>query len=454
MLLCGIINELNKSMAKTNLLSYFFCEATDSRINNATAVLRGLLYLLIVQQPSLISHVRKKYNYAGKALFEDVNAWVALSDILINILQDPSLNSAYLILDALDECDSDMPKLLDFIIQQSSGSSCIKWIVSSRNLSNIEERLETVGPKVRLSLELNAEFISTAVNMYIRYKVLQLAQQKKYSDEIRDAVLDYLYLNGNGTFLWVALVCQNLEKVLRWNVCTELKAFPPGLNSLYERMMQQIHKSYDAEICTRILVSTAIVYRPMTLMKLTSLVEMPKAIAGDIESLQQIIGLCGSFLSIRQGIIYLVHQSAKDFLLRRAVNDPSESGEAHHVIFLRSLQIMSRTLRRDIYDLGTIGYPANQVEQPDPDPLGASRYSCVYWVEHLCAWNPSSSANHSVYLQSGGTRDRFLRKKFLYWLEALSLCKSLSEGVLSMVKLEALIKVRPQRAALLTNTVC
>ena len=74
MLLCGIVNELERSRAKSDLLSYFFCQATDSRINNATAVLRGLIYLLISQQPSLTSHVRKKYNYAGKSLFEDMNA--------------------------------------------------------------------------------------------------------------------------------------------------------------------------------------------------------------------------------------------------------------------------------------------------------------------------------------------------------------------------------------------
>ena len=74
MLLCGIINELRESIAKTDLLSYFFCQATDSRINNATAVLRGLAYLLVDEQPSLISHVRKKYDHAGKTLFEDANA--------------------------------------------------------------------------------------------------------------------------------------------------------------------------------------------------------------------------------------------------------------------------------------------------------------------------------------------------------------------------------------------
>lgn len=73
MLLCRVINELKKSMATTDFLSYFFCQATDSRINNATAVMRGLVFLLVDQQPSLISHVRKKYDHAGKSLFDNAN---------------------------------------------------------------------------------------------------------------------------------------------------------------------------------------------------------------------------------------------------------------------------------------------------------------------------------------------------------------------------------------------
>jgi hypothetical protein len=74
MLLCGIIDKLHSRLPKTALLAYFFCQATDSRINNAAAVLRGLLYMLVSQQPSLVLHVRKKHDYAGKTLFEDANA--------------------------------------------------------------------------------------------------------------------------------------------------------------------------------------------------------------------------------------------------------------------------------------------------------------------------------------------------------------------------------------------
>jgi Cdc6-like AAA superfamily ATPase len=96
MLLCGVINELRNSIPQSALLSYFFCQATDLRINSATAVLRGLLYMLVRQQPSLVSHVRKKYDHAGKALFEDSNAWVALMEIFADVLQDPQLRSTYL----------------------------------------------------------------------------------------------------------------------------------------------------------------------------------------------------------------------------------------------------------------------------------------------------------------------------------------------------------------------
>jgi hypothetical protein len=92
MLLCGIIDELQSSLPKTALLAYFFCQATNSRVSSATAVLRGLLYMLVSQQLSLVSHVRKKHDHAGKALFEDANAWVALTEIFTDLLQDPQLS--------------------------------------------------------------------------------------------------------------------------------------------------------------------------------------------------------------------------------------------------------------------------------------------------------------------------------------------------------------------------
>jgi hypothetical protein len=201
MLLCGIINELKKSIAKSVLLSYFFYQAIDSRINYATVILQGLTYLLINRQPSLISHVRTKYDQASKTLFEDANAWVALFKIFINILRDPSLDNTYLIINALDECIIDLLKLIDFIMHTSSIFPRVKWIVSSHNWPSIEEQFNKATQGMRLCLELNPKSISEAIGIYIQYKVNELTKAKKYNENLRDTVHGHLLSNAHDTFL-------------------------------------------------------------------------------------------------------------------------------------------------------------------------------------------------------------------------------------------------------------
>ncbi|KAK3942456.1 hypothetical protein QBC46DRAFT_426235 [Diplogelasinospora grovesii] len=445
MLLCSIIDELET--ADAGLLTYFFCQGTDSRINNATAVLRGLVYLLVDQQPSLISYVRERYDGTGKALFENANAWIALCDIFATILQDLSVKKAYIIVDALDECIVDSPLLLDFLVQTSSAHPHVKWIVSSRNWPEIEKQLGRVGEKVKLSLELNAESVSIAVSKYIQHKVDRLATLHKYDGRTRDAVQRHLSSHANDTFLWVALVCQDLDKISRWKVLEKLNAFPQGLDSLYKRMMDQICSSDDADLCKKILTTLTVVYQPVTLKELTSLVGiMPEHISDDPESLEEIIGLCGSFLTLRQETVYFVHQSAQDFLLAKGSGAifPSGTGEAHYAIFSRSLDIMSRTLRRDIYGLGAPGFPIAKVKQPDPDPLAQARYSCIYWVDHLRDWCIQADASQNATLRDITAVEKFLREKYLYWLEALSLLEHVPEGVLSMGKLNTVLQERPE----------
>ncbi|KAI4940444.1 hypothetical protein J4E91_011334, partial [Alternaria rosae] len=176
--------------------------------------------------------------------------------------------------------------------------------------------------------------------------------------------------------------------------------------------MQQISKTDDARLCKQVLAAVALVYRPIVLKELVTLVEPLESIADDTE-LREIVGLCGSFLTLREQTVYFVHQSAKDFLLAKAAQDVFPAGRetVHHAIFARSLQIMSTTLRRDMYGLKALGTPIEDVEMPEPDLLAALRYSCVHWVDHLYDSNPTSSTIYAECLRDGGVIDRFLRKK-------------------------------------------
>lgn len=437
MLLCGVIDELTQSTGDNTNVSFFFCQATDVRINNATAVLRGLIYSLVEKQPSLLSHVRTRYDPAGKTLFEDINAWNALSNIFTDILRDPNLQNTYLVIDALDECTIDLPFLLDLVIQEISTHSHVKWIVSSRNWPSIEERLDTATQIVPISLELNETFVSDAVQQFIRHKVHQLAKVKKYKDEIRDFVYRHLLSNSQSTFLWVALVCQDLNKTSRRHVLKKLEEFPPGLDDLYGRMIDQVRKSEDAELCKRILAVMSIVYRPITLDELTTLVEIPDGL--DDEALLEIIVLCGSFLTLRDDVVVFVHQSAKEFLVEKAHVDvfPEDQEAEHLAIFSRSLQTMSKTLRRNIFDI-EFGISTKEFTEPSPNPLAAAKYACVYWVDHLQKGWCGEDTAHSL---DERCVDNFLRQKYLHWLESLGILGSLSEGITAMLKLEELLQV-------------
>jgi hypothetical protein len=84
------------------------------------------------------------------------------------VLQDLDLRTTYLIIDALDECVTNLLKLLEFIAKQSSASSRVKWIVSSRNWAEIKAQLKQAEDKVRLSLELNAKSVAAAVAVFIQ----------------------------------------------------------------------------------------------------------------------------------------------------------------------------------------------------------------------------------------------------------------------------------------------
>jgi hypothetical protein len=122
--------------------------------------------------------------------------------------------------------------------------------------------------------------------------------------------------------------------------------------------MRALNDSEDLEICKRILVSITLAYQPIHLEELVTIAGLPEEFSDDQESLEELVGLCGSFLIIRKRTIYFIHQSAKDYFSTDAKLEifPHGRGEGHSVIVSRSLQGMSNTLKRDIYDLRNPGY--------------------------------------------------------------------------------------------------
>jgi hypothetical protein len=157
----------------------------------------------------------------------------------------------------------------------------------------------------------------------------------------------------------------------------------------------------------------------------------------EYDDLPHIIKACGSFLTLRKDVMYFVHQSAKDFLLEKASDQilPSGVTREHQSLFSKSVDALSKTLERDICELGAPGFPIDQVSPHDLNALASVHYACVFWVDHL---HKSDSMAIKDALQDSGDVHTFMRDKFLYWLECLSLLRSVPQGIHAVHKLEAL----------------
>ncbi|ODM23012.1 hypothetical protein SI65_00601 [Aspergillus cristatus] len=442
MLMISIIKDL-QHISGPSPLSFFFCQATDARLNDATAVLRGLIYKLVHQQPVLISHLHKEYDTAGSKLFEGSNAFVAVSRILHNMLRDPQLNHVYLVVDALDECQSGLKQLLGFILESLSDPNChVRWLVSSRHKTEIDSGLSHMS-RTELNLEKGTENeISYAVKAYIDHEMRGLIAQyeKKYRDidhetheqlqSIESNVVEELHKKAENTFLWVALIFQQIqpEHCDADEVLDFVRKMPVGLHEMYNQMMDRIiqlskQKDRSACLCKEVLLVAVNSYRPLQLSEMVTLAALPK-----FADTQKIIQLCG-LLSLREEdtVIYFVHQSAKDYLIQHAKPEitfqlfPTGYGKGHQTIMSRSLESMERILKRDIYKLQHPGFCITDVHPLSPDPLAPIRY---------------------------GNVDGFLRKHLLHWLEALSLIKSMSSSVSAIAKLTNMVRSLSQESKL------
>jgi hypothetical protein len=432
------------------IVSYFFCQRTDSRLNNAVSVLKGLIYLLVIQGKSLIRHIKKRCDgNDGRQVFDGPNAVYALRTILRDILNDSTLPRTYLLVDAVDECSIGLDQLLDIVTDDSSiTQSKVKWLVSSRNEAEIEERLRPDRARMKINLELNSAHVSRAVTAFINFKVQELASRKQYDTELKEEVKRELSEKSEATFLWVALACKRLTEVMTWETSSVLKDLPPGLEPLYGRMMDQILHQGDAtvEFCKEILRSAAVAYRPLRLQELIATANLPDEILDSVQSLNYLVQRCGSFLTIRDGTIYFIHQSAKDYLVTGNGRKIFCTGiaEEHSKIVHRSLEILSKSLRKDMCDLKDPGAPINEARKRfSKSPLLRFEYAWSYWVYHLSdhvADSSSTKAKRS-FLSDGGQVHKFLQMHLLHWFEALSLSGRLTDGVLMAQQLRSIVDV-------------
>lgn len=144
-------------------LSYFFCRGTNTTVDTATTILKGLIWMLLRQTPSLIGYLRKEFEDAGHEIFDGPSAFSHLKGVFLNMTHDNALGRVYLVIDALDECKAGLPDLLDLVVQ-SSASPKVKWILSSKSRADFDGGLSQLSDDSVILLDLNESLESAATD--------------------------------------------------------------------------------------------------------------------------------------------------------------------------------------------------------------------------------------------------------------------------------------------------
>ncbi|KAG6367074.1 hypothetical protein INS49_001256 [Diaporthe citri] len=436
--LCGIIDHLLQK-PQYHMVAYFFCRADRQKTRTTKSVLRGLLWLICNQSWGITRRLREEYENQSREVFEDDDAMVsvALEKMLAKVLSEPSMQQATLFIDAIDECDSDSVRILIRTIGRLSHDHPVQWILSSRTSANYRSLLSVAAPGVSPSfLELSNHVVSGAARAFVKHRVNELSAAKGYHESLRDYVHKTLSSKASDTFLWVALVCLELDGlgIEPRHVRNTLEAIPKGLNDLYQRMLTGALQSADSSLCREILPLVCIARRPLTLDELRALVPALEELSES--DLRGVVANCGSFLRVQgadssSAILTFVHESAREYLTDEAQRTTFPHGIPHQQrLILRQALVNIKEITRNIYHMPFHGTNINEIEPPVPDPLSKLRYSCLHWLDHATCLQEQQEWQMS----EDEAVESFICSDLLHWLEALSIMSSMPQGTAGFQK--------------------
>lgn len=457
MQMIGIIRELSDQVLNTApSVAYYFCQGTDEAAQNSgTAILRALIWMLLAQQPQLMKHLRSEHERTqqDEIFTGNRNARDVVLRIFKRMLKDAG--PTYLIVDALDECNEDLELLLDLISATLNESASIKWIVSSRPEIDVVNLIKDKAAKMTDDaiqvIGLDKQDLQVSVDAYISYRLSSLEGRAGYTKTILTDIATEIRRRSEKTFLWVSLVFRVLDKKdhrlrpLHGSYALKaVKEMPSGLPKLYGHMMIRIERGSadDPQYCKKILAIIAVVKRPLSLLELAAVTGFT---ANEGPEPQYVIDNCGSFLTVENQVVSLIHQSAKDYLLDEM--KALDTNRAHRLdtiievnigITNRSMDVMSKVLLSQL----SVGFP----EQPIPaEDVMNLEYVFSSWLDHLreAYQNAPDAAPGAVQdvVRLCDSALIFMQSQFLAWLECLIVLKNLSKAITSMETLAQAIQV-------------
>ncbi len=307
---------------------YFFFKDDNPEQNSAVKALCALLHQLFSLKPMLLKHALPEFKQNGKNLCEIFDI---LWGILVKAAADPESGEVICVLDALDECENS--GRLDLIerchhyfgdiVKQKPDKTRLKFLITSRPYFDLERHFSTF-PTIHLSGDKETESISREIEKVIRVKVQEIGDWFNLAASVRLSLEKKLMSVTNRTYLWLKLIFDVITKqleVTKKRLLRIVDTLPDTVEKAYTAIL---NRSTDPPRAKKILHIIVAAHRPLSLreMNIALAVEESTRSYDDLDLEPEelfrttVRNLCGLFVNVIDSRIFLIHQTARMFLVR------------------------------------------------------------------------------------------------------------------------------------------
>ncbi|KAI9857467.1 MAG: hypothetical protein M1813_008217 [Trichoglossum hirsutum] len=433
-----LVDELNSASSQATLpatVCHFFCDDKIESQKDGKAILSGLLHQLFCANHLLIRHAMRHFDTKSSKM---VTGMTTLWDILRTASTDPGAGNIICVIDALDECEAvsrrDLIRwFVDYFAETiSPNRPFLKVIMTSRGYRSIEKAFSSVS-HVRLKAEDMTDSISADVTRVIKKRLREVECLTGCSERTRIKIERRLIENADRTFLWVSLVLDLLENSTEASedafdrMTTTL---PKRLDEVYEAILRGIPEQENAKKALAVLATTL---RPLTLTELNMVLgiretdrsrsDVERRLEPDMDL--RIRGLCGPFVRVMDSRVFLVHQTAKEFLIRSSNSvDPLVDSWKHCLDPMDSNLLLARIciwyLSFDAFERQPLVIRSSETEVRQQKIECYTKthefleYSAKYWAIHF---RRSGTQGERVLLDSVFKLYDTQSERFLTWFQ-------------------------------------
>lgn len=311
---------------------YFFFKDNDEQ-NSLAIALCAVLHQLFGMQPYLLCHALPEWRRSGTKIQQEVEE---LWRILIASISDTTFASAVCIFDALDECRPTdrvllMRKLEAFYSHSrlSARKSWLKFLVTSRPYDDIHDGFrQTVQsfPHIHVRGEEENAQIQEEISLVVKHQMAELGMNLRLTPGTKERLEQQLLQMKHRTYLWLYLAIDDIREQLRSSLVAEKEPFtliPNSVSAAYTKILSRVpaDKVSDAKLILRIIIGAR---RPLSVEEMAIALSFAKSDSsrgsGKVQLKadgidRKIRRLCGLFVFINNSRVYLIHQTAREFLL-------------------------------------------------------------------------------------------------------------------------------------------